>query len=170
MCRELQTSWNAIALEFKFGQRQRMMQTQRLMPPEEKNLCLSFEIKMAETRGTLNIAVPAVVSNALLRKISADFNYQRPRSPVESRLQIQKKMLKCFFPVELSMPGLHLPLQKIREIAPEDLLVFEKNASAPATVMVGEVSLCSASPVRVETRRAARVLSIESGPRTGGEM
>jgi len=170
MCRELQTSWNAIALEFKFGQRQRMLQTQRLMPPEEKNLCLSFEIKMAETRGTLNIAVPAVVSNALLRKISADFNYQRPRSPIESRLQIQKKMLKCFFPVELSMPGLQVPLQKIREIVPGDLLVFEKNASALATVMVGEVNLCSAAPVRVEARRAARVLSIENGPRTGGEM
>ena len=68
------------------------------------------------------------------------------------------------------MPGLQVPLQKIREIVPGDLLVFEKNASALATVMVGEVNLCSAAPVRVEARRAARVLSIENGPRTGGEM
>src|SRR5208337_4686668 len=59
LCRELQTAWQAIALEFNFGARQQLLQTQRLMPPEEKNLCLSFEIKMPETRGTLNLAIPA---------------------------------------------------------------------------------------------------------------
>jgi len=32
---------------------------------------------MPDTRGTLNLAVPAVVSNALLRKISADCSYRR---------------------------------------------------------------------------------------------
>jgi len=68
MCRELQTSWQAISLQFNFGARQQIPQTHRLMPPDEKNLCLSFEIKMSETRGSLNLAVPAVVSNALLRK------------------------------------------------------------------------------------------------------
>ena len=105
MFRELQTSWSAIGLEFNFGARQHLLQTQQLMPPEEKNLSLSFEIKMSETRGTLNLAIPAVVSNALLRKISAEFSYQRRRSPIETRLQIQKRLLHCLFPVELSMTG-----------------------------------------------------------------
>jgi hypothetical protein len=115
MCRELQTSWQAISLQFNFGARQQILQTQRLMPPDEKKLCLSFEIKMSETRGTLNLAVPAVVSNALLRKIAADFSYQRPRGPIEARLQIQKKLLNCLFPVELSMPGLQVPLQSLSD-------------------------------------------------------
>jgi flagellar motor switch protein FliM len=33
ICRELQASWNAITLEFKFDRRQEILQTQRLMPP-----------------------------------------------------------------------------------------------------------------------------------------
>src|SRR5208337_2374981 len=126
MCRELQTAWQAIALEFNFGARQHLLQTQRLMPPEEKNLCLSFEIKMSETRGTLNLAIPAVVSNALLRKISADFSCQRRPSPVEARLQIQKKLLKCSFPLELSMPGLQVPLQNLTGLVAGDLLTFSR--------------------------------------------
>jgi flagellar motor switch protein FliM len=169
MCRELQTSWRAIALEFGFGQRQQIMQTQRLMPPEEKNLCLSFEIKMSETRGTLNLAIPAVVSNALLRKISADFSYQRPRSPIEARRQIQKKLLDCFFPVELSMPSLQVPLQNLSELVPNDLLPFSRKATDPALLMVDDVRLCSATPVRVNNRRAARVLSIEHSLPTPGQ-
>jgi flagellar motor switch protein FliM len=169
MCRELQTSWHAIALEFNFGQRQQILQTQRLMPPEEKNLCLSFEIKMSETRGTLNLAVPAVVSNALLRKISADFSYQRPRSPIEDRLRIQKKLLDCFFPVELSMPGLQVPLQNLTELVPGNILGFSKSVSAPAVMLVDDVRLCAATPVRVGSRRAARVLSLEAPLPSAGE-
>jgi len=170
MCRELQTAWQAIALEFKFGARQQLLQTQRFMPPEEKNLCLSFEIKMSETRGTLNLAIPAVVSNALLRKISADFSYQRRRGPIEGRLQIQKKLLNCFSPVELSMPGLQVPLENITGLAPGDLLSFSRNASAPAVMLVDGVPLCSATPVRVNTRRAASVLSLESPLPPKGEL
>jgi flagellar motor switch protein FliM len=160
--RELQTSWTAIGLEFNFGARQHILQTQRLMPPEEKNLCLSFEIKMSETRGTLNLAVPAVVSNALLRKISADFSYQRRRSPAEARQRIQKKLLNCFFQVELSMPGLQVPLETLTHLEVGNLLPFSKNASDPAMLLVNDVCLGSALPVRVNRRRAARVLSIEN--------
>ncbi len=162
MCRELQNSWQAIALEFNFGSRQQALQSQRLMPPDEKNLCLSFEIKMSENRGTLNLAIPAVVSNALLRKISADFSYQRPRGPVEGRRQIQKKLLDCFFPVELSMPDLHVPLQRLTDLAPGVVIPFSEDVTAPALMMVGDVRLCSAAPVRINARRAARVLSLET--------
>jgi flagellar motor switch protein FliM len=170
VCRELQTSWQAIKLEFNFEKRQQPLQTQRLMPPEEKNLCLSFEIKMSETSGTLNLAIPAVVSNALLRKISSDFSYQRPRGPLEARLQLQKKLLDCSFAVELSMPHLQVPLQNLTGLAPGDLLSFSRSASAPAVMLVEDVRLCSASPVRVNARRAARVLSLEAPLPTAGEL
>ncbi len=170
VCRELETSWQAIALQFNFEKRHQPLQAQRLMPAEEKNLCLSFEVKMSETRGTLNLAVPAVVSNALLRKISADFSYQRPRSPIEGRLQIQKKLLDCLFPVELSMPDLQVPLQNLTGLVPGDLLSFPRSASAPAVLLVGDVPLCSATPVRVNARRAARVCSLEAPLPTPGEL
>jgi flagellar motor switch protein FliM len=170
VCRELQTSWQAISLQFNFEARQQILQTQRLMPPDEKNLCLSFEIKMSETRGTLNLAVPAVVSNALLRKISADFSYQRPRGPLEARLQIQKKLLNCLFPVELSMPGLQVPLHNLTDLVPGQLLLFPRDAFDPAVMMLGDVRLCSANPVRLGARRAARVLSLDVPLRTAGEL
>jgi flagellar motor switch protein FliM len=124
---------------------------------------------MSETRGTLNLAVPAVVSNALLRKISADFSYQRPRSPIEDRLRIQKKLLDCFFPVELSMPGLQVPLQNLTELVPGNILGFSKSVSAPAVMLVDDVRLCAATPVRVGSRRAACVLSLEAPLPSAGE-
>jgi flagellar motor switch protein FliM len=161
ICRELQTAWQAIKLEFNFSASQQISQVQRLMPPDEKNLCLSFEIKLAESSGTLNVAIPALVSNALLRKISSENIYHRPRVGHESREQICKKLLDCPFSVELTMSHLEVPLESLSRLTPGDLLPFQLNASAPALMEVDGVPLCSATPVRVQTRRAARVLALE---------
>jgi flagellar motor switch protein FliM len=169
ICRELQTTWQAISLVFEFGQRQPVAQAQRLMSPDEKNLCLSFEVKMPDTRGTLNLAVPAVVSNALLRKISSDCSYRRPQGAAEARQQIQEKVLECPFPVELCVPHLQLPLQTVAELAPGTLLSFSRSASAPAVLLVDEIRLGLAMPVRVNSRRAARVLSLEPPNVPAGE-
>ena len=170
VCRELQTSWQAIALEFKYGQRESVAHAQRLMVPEEKNLCLSLEVKMEETRGTLNLAIPAVVSNALLRKISADLSYQRPRSPVEARRRIEKRLLNASFRVELSTPNLPLFLQDLADLVPGTVLSFPRSPFAPAFLGVEGVRLCSAMPVRVNSRRAARVLSVEPAAGLAGEL
>jgi flagellar motor switch protein FliM len=158
VCRELQTAWQAIALEFKFGQRQPVVQAQRLMVPEEKNLCLSLEVKMAETRGTLNMAIPAVVSNALLRKISADLSFHRPRSPIEARRRIEKRLLAAKFQVELFAPTLTVPLETLAHAEPGTMLTFPESISKPAVLMVDEMCLRPAMPVRVDSRRAAQIL------------
>jgi flagellar motor switch protein FliM len=170
ICRDLQTSWQAINLEFNFRACQKISQAQGLMPPDEKNLCLSFEIKMSESRGTLNLAVPALVSNALLRKISADRSYQRPHTSVEVRQQIQKRLLDCFFSVELAMARLDVSVEDLSRLSPGDVLPFQRSASAPAVLAVDEIPLCSAVPVRVSSRRAARVLALESQVPSTGEL
>ena len=79
ICREVQSAWQVLTLEFEFEERQQPEQVQRLMPSEEKTLSLAFDITVAESRGTLNLVFPAVVSNALLRKVSA--GWVRAESP-----------------------------------------------------------------------------------------
>jgi flagellar motor switch protein FliM len=169
ICRDLKASWQAINLEFNFGAYQQVSQAYRLMPPDEKNLCLSFEVKMSDTRGTLNLAVPALVSNALLRKISADISYQRPHSPVEARQQIQRRLLECPFVVELSLPHLNVAIEELSKLVPGDTLSFPRAANTPAILQIDGVPLCSATPVRVNAGRAARVLAVEVVPASGGE-
>src|SRR3954464_12818417 len=69
--RELQTTWQALAVEFQFEQRKQIGEAQQLMALEERMLCLGFEVALKEHRGGMTIAIPTVISSALLRKISA---------------------------------------------------------------------------------------------------
>jgi flagellar motor switch protein FliM len=102
--RELGVAWQALNLEFGFDRRQVPANAQRLMPPEEKTLSLSFEVTTPESRGTMNFVVPAIVSNALLRKLSADWTNQKPRGPAESQERLRARLLECPFDAELLVP------------------------------------------------------------------
>jgi flagellar motor switch protein FliM len=68
------------------------------------------------------------------------------------------------------MSNLQVPLQNLTELVPGNLLAFTKSVSAPAVMLVGDVRLCSAAPVRVGARRAARVLSLETPFPAAGEL
>jgi len=66
------------------------------------------------------------------------------------------------------MPDLQVPLQKLTELVAGDVIPFPQSVSTPALLMVDDVRLCSAVPVRINARRAARVLSLEAPlPPTG---
>ncbi len=166
ICRELQTAWQSLALEFCFDQKQQLAQVQRLMPPEEKTLSLSFEITMPDTRGTLNLAVPAVVSNAFLRKISVDWAYQKPRGPAHSKEQLKQRLLDCPFDLELGVMDMRVPAKVLAQMSPGDVLTMKRPANSPATLIAGSLEMFSARIVRYGKARAGQLLARSLSSRT----
>jgi flagellar motor switch protein FliM len=158
LCRELETAWQPLGLSFAFENRRQPQEMQQLFPPREKTLSLSFEIRMPNSRGMLNLAFPAVVSNALLRKLSRDWGYHRKREHEASATSIHTRVLDCPFEVELAIPQLRVPIVKLFELAPGDLLPLPHSAAAPATLLIANRNLYSASPARVGPHIASKVL------------
>jgi flagellar motor switch protein FliM len=158
VCRELGTAWQALALEVGFEQRLEAGAAQRLMAPEEKTLSLSFEITMPEVRGGLNLAVPVTVSNALLRKISADWSHRRPRGGQDSREQLMRRLLDCPFLVELGAKDARAAVGALAELAPGKLIPFARSAAEPASLLIAGREAFRALPARCGDTRAARML------------
>lgn len=159
ICRELGSAWQALALEVVFEQRLETAAAQRLMPLEEKTLSLSFEVTMPEVRGGLNIAVPAVVSNALLRKISADWSHRRPRRATDSRERLMRRLLDCPFQAELGAKDVRVPVSALAQLVPGNVLHFARSASDPASLLIAGQEMFRALPARCGNTRAARVLA-----------
>ena len=111
-------------------------QVQHLMPAEEKTLSLSFEITLAESRGTLNLVVPAVVSNALLRKIS--FGVGRGETPGASGIERQfaRSYRNVHFRAELGLWPAGIPLGDLASFNPA-LCWCCAGGGKPAALSVG---------------------------------
>lgn len=159
ICRELGTAWQALALEVNFEEHMEPAAAQHLMPPEEKTLSLSFEVTMPEVSGGLNVAIPAVVSNALLRKISANWSQRRPRGAADSRERLMRRLLDCPFQADLGASNVRIPVNALAALAPGNVLRFSRSAAASASLLIAGEELFHALPARCGNTRSARVLA-----------
>jgi flagellar motor switch protein FliM len=159
ICRELQATWQpVIEAEFEFDERQRQTQILRLMPPNEKVLSLSYEIRMSEVSGMLITAFPAVAANALIRKLAQQGSYRKHRAGFAGASTVREKLEKCFFPVELILPGGTVSSRQLLALEKGSILALHLRAHEPAVLYVGKQALFMAQPVRSGNRRAAQVV------------
>ncbi len=158
VCRELQTAWQLLALEFGFEQHQEAEQLQHLMALEEKTLSLSFEVTVGDQRGTLNLVFPAAVSNALLRKMTVDRVQVRRRNSAESGARMRSQLLEASFPTELSVQLAPSPVRDLMRLEPGMLLRLRTPVRNPASLRVGGLDLFTAAAARRDRARAAQIL------------
>ncbi len=169
ICRELGTAWQALSLEVGFEERLETAAARRLMSPEEKTLSLSFEITMPDTRGGLNLALPAAVSNALLRKISVDWSHHRQCAGGEARKRLMQRLLESTFEIELGT-DLRAPVASLAAMTPGAILRFHRDAGQPASLLVGGREKFRAMPVRIGTLRAARLIEVVASQENSAAM
>lgn len=170
VCRELGAAWQALSLEVSFEERLEAAAAQQLMPLEEKTLSLNFEITMPEVRGGLNLAVPAAVSNALLRKISIGWSQRRRQGHSDARRSLMRRLLDCPFSVELGASNMGTPIAELTALAPGKLLRFPRGAAEPASLLIAGIEMFQAVPARCAGYRAARVLERRREPEDSSEQ
>jgi len=156
--RELENTWHPVLeVQFAFDQRLRQADISRLMPPSEKILSLSFEIRMPEARGVLNVVLPAAVANALLRKLTQQASYRKQRGTADSTSQLRRRLDHCVFPLQLVLPGKRVLVSQILSLKLGDVLKLSYSLEETAHLLVSSKVLFNAHPVRTGSRRAAQI-------------
>jgi len=157
LCGELQTAWSSLNSTFEFDERLQPSQLQRLMPPGDKTLCLSFEIHMPESHGVMNVAFPAVASNALLRKLDQDGGYNRQRRSSNARGRMIEHAMGIPFQFALGMPSSKLPIRSLLDLTPGVVVPFSHRTNAPIEGIVAGRPIYEAFPIRAGNQRASRI-------------
>lgn len=170
ICRELQTAWASLDTKLHLAARQSPAQMQTFLSPTEKILCLSFEVKLMESTGTLNLIFPVSISNTLLRKLSIDRTHGRPRGSDRLGGRLAAKMLDCRFSSQLGIPAIKLSIDTLVGLAPQGLYSLGIPVRKPASLIIAGQEAFEANPVRQGRRRAAQLgrqltISKEEGKR-----
>lgn len=155
---DLHSAWAPLLdLDFQFEQRQRNVQMQSTMLHAEKILCLNFEASLSEFTGTLAMVFPAVVANALLRRLSAQWSYSERIPSRDSRRRMRERLLDSRFTADLSLPMSPLPIRDLIDLEPGQVLMLPKSAGEPIHLNIAAKPMFLAYPVRNGTQRGARV-------------
>lgn len=156
VCRELTTAWQPVGLTFRFEKRQMQTQTPRLIPVSEKTLCLSFELRLAEVSGLLNLAFPAVVSNAILRQLAGEKARRRGHAP-EIRQRMRELAGSCRTQVSLQMPPVRVASAEFGGLEPGKILRLGLPTRTRTQLLAGPVVLFPAAVVNQANTRAAHL-------------
>jgi flagellar motor switch protein FliM len=159
LVREIQNAWaSVLQVQIEFEQRQQSSQTQVLMGPTERCLALSFEIKMPDSHGMLNVTLPAVASNALLRKLSGQGMYSKRANSTAHTRQIRQHLLEGSLPVELRLPPNIVRIADLTDLKVGQILPLKQPVAQPAVLYIAEKEMFSGYPVACGLVRGAQVL------------
>jgi flagellar motor switch protein FliM len=164
ICRELTAAWQSVGLSFNFERRQMQTQAARIMSVTEKTLCLSFEIRMPNSSGLLNLAFPAVVSNTILRRLTSDWASRMHSG--ESRARMEATARRIVFGGSLQLPTVRMAARTIETLEPGMVLRLDMAANTLPEWRVGGQKLATAQAIRQGAHRAARIeqTSLEAEP------
>jgi len=153
---ELNLAWQSVGLEFVFEKRESGAALTRMLAPAEKTLCVSFEARMPEAQGALNLCLPAVVLNAILRRMVSEGDRPRRRSS-EAHTRIRYLMGGAKFPAMLQFPRMRLRASELAQIVPGTILRLPLARSATAELRIGGLVFGRAYPVSSGEHRAAQL-------------
>ncbi len=166
--RELNLAWRPVGLTFSLDRRETGPQAKRMMAPAEKLLCVSFEIRMPSAQGMLNLCLPAVVLNTILRRLISDRGRPRRRS-AEARQRMTELMNEAKFAAILQFAPMRLQASELASLAPGYCLRLPLPRHGSSELRVGGLPLFRAQPVRSGEHRGAQVKGYSAdAERAGG--
>ena len=153
---ELNVAWQQVGLKFAMEKREIESEFSRLMPMTERTLCVSFEIRMPEAQGTLNLCLPAVVLNTILRRMISERDRPRRRS-MEAHARMANLMEEANFGTALQFPTIRLNARELADMVPGKVIRLPLPRQASAELRVGGLPLFHGQPVRSGEHRGAQV-------------
>jgi flagellar motor switch protein FliM len=156
MIKELNAAWQPVGLLFAFEKRESSAQVARMMASGEKTLCVCFEVKMPEARGSINLCLPSVVLNTILRKLIA-VQARRTQRTAEMTARLREQVGEATVGAVLQFPPVRLAARELAALAPGQVLRLPLPRHAAAELRVGGLALSRARAVRMGEHRGARL-------------
>jgi flagellar motor switch protein FliM len=159
---ELNLAWQSVGLEFVFEKRETDAAVARLLTAGEKTLCVSFEGRMPEAQGAMNLCLPAVVLNAILRRLISEGDRPRRRSK-EAQTRMRELMGNAKIGALLQFPAMRLRASELAALTPGMILRLPLTRHVTSELRVGGLFFGSAYPVRTGEHRGAQLQGGHAG-------
>lgn len=153
---ELNLAWQSVGLGFVFEKRETEAAVARMLTLSEKTLCVSFEARMPEAQGTINLCLPAVVLNAILRRLISEGDRPRRRSR-EAQIRVRELMGEARVGAALQFPAMRLRASELATLAPGTIVRLPLSRHEASELRIGGLQFGRAYPVRSGEHRGAQL-------------
>lgn len=136
----LSEAWqDIIEIMPKIDQMETNPQFVQIAGPTEMVVLLSFEIKVGDASGIMNICYPAPLIDPIISKLTAQywFSNVKKEKTDENLKALKKRLDKVSIPVIANLGKSVLSLEEFMELNIGDVITLDRNISNPVDIIVG---------------------------------
>lgn len=158
----LREAWSGLRdLSFTVSETESNPQIVQIVPPNEVVIVISFELKLANRAGNMNLCIPYNVIEPIMDELSSQswFTAGRRKNAREHTARIARQLSRAGLQISGLLAETTITLHDLISLAPGDLITTEKPAGSPVTLCVEGQKKFSAHIGQHRGKRALRIVS-----------
>ena len=135
----------------------------QIVPPTEMIVLVTFECKIDETEGIINLCLPYLTITPILPRLTAEFWYTCVESKQEipdGAVSLSEALDKISIPVTVELGKKNMPLKEVRDIGEGTIIELDKLAGDTVDIFAGGVPIGRGEVVVIDENFGVRVTEI----------
>jgi flagellar motor switch protein FliM len=165
---DLREAWKGVTdIDFAIESMETEPQLLHLMGPNEAVVAIGVEIRIAETVGMMNIAMPSIVIKMMRQKFDQQWSVRKTHASETEQARILGMLREASLTLEARVEGLELTVQNLLELSEGHLLFFDRSIDSPLQLVINGRHKFSGQIVSTGRKRALLVEQVIEKPKSG---
>jgi len=137
LLQDLREAWRPVAhLEFAVHSRDPEPQFVRVMAPTEAVVAVSIEMKLGESSGLINMAMPSLMMKMMRQKFDQQWSVRRTEPNAEEQQKAFSLIQESSVEIDARLDGAAIRTAELLRLKPGDVLMFDLPVQSPAHVLL----------------------------------
>ena len=165
---DLREAWKAVTeVDFKIESMETEPQSLHLMAPNEAVVSIGIEVRIGDSVGMMNIALPSIVIKMMRHKFDQQWSVRKTHASEAEQGRILRVLRDAGITLEARMEGPTLTVRDLLDLREGHLLIFDYPEERPVDLLVNGAHKFTAHLASTGRKRACLVESIRQIPPQG---
>jgi flagellar motor switch protein FliM len=156
---DLKEAWKSVSvIDFTIDAVETEPQLLHLLAPNEAVVAIGVEIRIGETVGMMNIAMPSIIIKMMRQKFDQQWSVRKSESTEVERMRIFRLVRPSFLRLDTRLEGPTLALKDLLKLEEGDVLTFDYPVARPLNCIVNGKLKYRGHVASTGRKRAFRVL------------
>ena len=165
---DLREAWKAVtSVDFTIESMETEPQLLHVLAPNEAVISIGIEVRIGETVGMMNIALPSIVIKMMRQKFDQQWSVRKTHASEGEQARILRVLRQSTLSLEARMEGPTLAIGDLLNLKAGHLLTFEFSVDRPIEILVNGVRKYTGNVVSTGRKRACQVETIRPAASQG---
>jgi flagellar motor switch protein FliM len=165
---DLREAWKGVTMvDFTIEAMETEPQLLHILAPNEAVVSIGIEIRIGETVGMMNIAMPSIVIKMMRQKFDQQWSVRKTHASASEQLRVLRFLKEGMLTAEARLEGPTLSIRDLLDLSEGHLLTFDYPADKPIELLINGMHKFSTHLVSTGKKRACQVDQIRKAPFQG---